>query len=176
MLAGPGAGKTFCLIERIRHFVDVQGIPPERICAVTFTNRAAGEIAGRLREAIGDSADDVMRGTIHSLCVSLLREHGERIGVPRGFGIADETYQLQVLRRLGVYQWGSSRLNDFTRHRLAGAELHPNSVQLLAEYKSLAGAAKAARLRRPGDPRRPAPGTARCPCGGGGALGCDPGG
>ncbi len=136
MLAGPGAGKTFCLIERIRHFVDVQGIPPERICAVTFTNRAAGEIAGRLREAIGDSADDVMRGTIHSLCVSLLREHGERIGVPRGFGIADETYQLQVLRRLGVYQWGSSRLNDFTRHRLAGAELHPNSVQLLAEYKS----------------------------------------
>ena len=138
MLAGPGAGKTFCLIERIRHLVDAQGIPPARICAVTFTNRAAGEIAGRLREAIGDSADDVMRGTIHSLCVSLLREHGERIGVPRGFGIADETYQVQVLRRLGVPKepWAHARLGDFTRHRLAGAELHPNSVQLLADYKA----------------------------------------
>ena len=42
------------------------------------------------------------RGTIHSLCVILLREHGERIGVPRGFGIADEGYQVQLLRRLGV--------------------------------------------------------------------------
>lgn len=138
MLAGPGAGKTFCLIERIRHFVDVQGIPAARICAVTFTNRAAGEIAGRLREAVGDRADDMFGGTIHSYCVSLLREYGERIGVPRGFGIADESYQVQVLRRLGVPKeaWAKSRLGDFTRHRLAGAELHPNSVQLLADYKS----------------------------------------
>lgn len=136
MLAGPGAGKTFCLIERIRHFVDVQGIAPSRICAVTFTNRAAGEIAERLRGAVGDRADDMTAGTIHSLCVSLLRAHGERIGVPRGFGIADETYQLQVLRRLGVYQWGGPRLNDFSRHRLAGEELHPNSVQLFADYRA----------------------------------------
>ena len=136
MLAGPGAGKTFCLIERIRHFVDVQGIPPARICAVTFTNRAAGEISGRLREALGDRAGDMTAGTIHSLCVILLREHGERIGVPRGFGIADESYQVQLLRRLGVYKWATTRLNDFSRHRLAGAELHPNSVQLLADYKA----------------------------------------
>ncbi len=138
MLAGPGAGKTFCLIERIRHFVDVQGIPAARICAVTFTNRAAGEIAGRLREAVGDRAGDMFGGTIHSYCVSLLREFGERIGVPRGFGIADESYQVQVLRRLGVPKeaWAKSRLGDFTRHRLAGAELHPNSVPLLADYKA----------------------------------------
>ena len=135
MLAGPGAGKTFCLIERIRHFVDVQGIPPSRICAVTFTNRAAGEIAGRLRGAVGERADDMTAGTIHSLCV-MLREHGERIGVPRGFGIADEGYQVQLLRRLGVYKWASTRLNDFSRHRLAGAPLNPNSVQLLADYKA----------------------------------------
>ena len=136
MLAGPGAGKTFCLIERIRHFVDSEGIPPARICAVTFTNRAAGEIAGRLRDAVGDRADDMTAGTIHSLCVSLLREHGERIGVPRGFGIADDAYQLEVLRRLGEYKWGSSRLNEFSRHRLAGEELHPNGVQLLAAYQA----------------------------------------
>lgn len=138
VLAGPGAGKTFCLIERIRHLINRQGIPPGRICAVTFTNRAAGEIAGRLRESVGGAADDVVRGTIHSLCVSLLRQQGERIGVPRGFGIADETYQIQVLRRLGVprEEWAKSRLGDFTRHRLAGEDLHPNSVQLLADYKA----------------------------------------
>ena len=136
VLAGPGAGKTFCLIERIRYFVDVQGIPPARICAVTFTNRAAGEIAGRLREAVGEPAGDIMAGTIHSLCVVILREHGERIGVPRGFGIADEAYQVQLLRRLGVYKWATSRLNDFSRHRLAGEALHPNSVPLLKEYQA----------------------------------------
>ena len=136
VLAGPGAGKTFCLIERIRHLVEVQGIPPSRICAVTFTNRAAGEIAGRLREAVGDLADDMTAGTIHSLCVALLREHGERIGVPRGFGIADDAYQQQLLRRLGVYKWASSRLTDFSRHRLAGEELHPNSVPILREYQA----------------------------------------
>jgi superfamily I DNA/RNA helicase/DNA polymerase III epsilon subunit-like protein len=137
VLAGPGAGKTFCLIERIRHFVEVQGIPPARICAVTYTNRAAGEIAGRLHGSMGPHADDITAGTIHSLCVLLLREHGERIGVPRGFGIADESYQVQVLRRLGVPKepWARSRLNDFSRHRLAGADLHPESLQLLAAYK-----------------------------------------
>ena len=77
-----------------------------------------------------------MAGTIHSLCVVMLREHGERIGVPRGFGIADEAYQVQLLRRLGVYKWATSRLNDFSRHRLAGEELHPNSVPLLKEYQA----------------------------------------
>ena len=134
VLAGPGAGKTFCLIERIRHLVDVQGIPPARICAVTYTNRAAGEIAGRLRESVGARVEDTTAGTIHSLCVVLLREYGERIGVPRGFGIADESYQVQLLRRLGVYKWAASRLSDFSRHRLAGADLHPDGLQQLAQY------------------------------------------
>ena len=101
------------------------------------------------RQALGDRADDMTAGTIHSLCVILLREHGERIGVPRGFGIADESYQVQLLRRLGVYKWATSRLNDFSRHRLAGAELHPNSVQLLAELQGMARPAEPPRLRRP---------------------------
>lgn len=136
VLAGPGAGKTFCLIERIRHTVDAFGIAPRRICAVTFTNRAAGEIAERLREALGPAADEIRGGTIHSLCVALLREHGERVGVPRGFGIADEPYQLEVLRRLGVYKWGSSRLRDFSRYRLMGEALQPDSLAILRQYQA----------------------------------------
>jgi len=49
---GPGAGKTFCLIARIQHLINT-GIDPHRICAVTFTNRAAEEIAMRLKQALG---------------------------------------------------------------------------------------------------------------------------
>src|SRR3954470_16477827 len=56
VLAGPGAGKTFCLIERIRFLIEQLGVPPERLCAFTFTNKAAGEIADRLARALGARA------------------------------------------------------------------------------------------------------------------------
>ncbi len=76
VVAGPGAGKTFCLIERIGHLIGTLGIDAERICAVTFTNKAAEEIATRLTESLGARADAVTRGTLHGLCADLLREHG----------------------------------------------------------------------------------------------------
>src|SRR2546425_6976124 len=63
--AGPGAGKTYCLIARIEHLVE-RGFDPHRICAVTFTNRAAGEIATRLEHTLGAKAEAVTRGTIHA--------------------------------------------------------------------------------------------------------------
>ncbi len=65
-------------------------------------------------------------------------QHGERIGVPRGFGIADDAYQVQLLRRLGVPkdEYARSRLNDFSRHRMAEEELHPNSIELLRAYRA----------------------------------------
>ena len=68
VVAGPGAGKTFCLIARIGHLIAREGIAPGRICAVTFTNKAADEIAGRLRREIGPDAEDITRGTLHALC------------------------------------------------------------------------------------------------------------
>src|SRR6267378_536277 len=99
VLAGPGAGKTFCLIERIGFLIDKLDIKPERICVFTFTNKAAGEIAERLVRELGPS---VKRGTIHAFCAELLREFGEQVGLQAGFGIADEPYQRSVLRRLKV--------------------------------------------------------------------------
>src|SRR2546425_11694845 len=69
VVAGPGAGKTFCLIARIQHLIST-GIDPHRICAVTFTNRAAEEIALRL----GERAEQITRGTIHAFCLAVLRE------------------------------------------------------------------------------------------------------
>src|SRR6266478_1265212 len=109
VVAGPGAGKTFCLIARISHLINTLGMAPERICAVTFTNRAAEEIALRLHHTLGDRADAITRGTIHALCLALLREHAEAAGVRKGFGVADEQYQKGILRRLhvGVEQQGS---------------------------------------------------------------------
>src|SRR5438094_8274644 len=93
VVAGPGAGKTFCLIARIHHLIDTLHMAPERICAVTFTNRAAEEIAVRLKHTIEDRADAITRGTIHSLCLPLLREPNAAAGRRRDFGLADEQYQ-----------------------------------------------------------------------------------
>src|SRR5881628_1263840 len=101
VVAGPGAGKTYCLVSRIQHLI-ASGIDPHRICAVTFTNRAAEEIADRLKAALGDRAEAVTRGTIHSLCLALLREFPEQVGLKRGFGVADEQYQDVILHRLRV--------------------------------------------------------------------------
>ena len=137
VLAGPGAGKTFCLIERIRHLIDVLDFDPARICAVTFTNKAAEEIAERLRAALGDRADGVKGGTLHALCAEILREHGEQIGIRRGFGIADAEYQADALRRLGVYREKRRTwlLGRFGLHRARGVELDPDDEVLFHRYR-----------------------------------------
>jgi DNA helicase II / ATP-dependent DNA helicase PcrA len=122
VLAGPGAGKTFCLIERIRFLIEHAGLAPDRLCAFTFTNKAAGEIADRLARTLGSRAELVKTGTIHSFCAELLREFGSRIGLQRGFGIADDRYQRAVLRRLAIPPaWHSRLLSRFATHRFRDA-------------------------------------------------------
>jgi len=118
VLAGPGAGKTFCLIERIRYLIEQLGMSPERLCAFTFTNKAAGEIAERLERTLGTRAAQLKTGTIHAYCAELLREFGSRVGLEPGFGIADERYQRGVLRRLGQNpRWHGTLLKRFTANR-----------------------------------------------------------
>src|SRR5205809_631933 len=102
VIAGPGAGKTYCLIARIDHLIHRHSMPPERLCAVTFTNRAAEEIAARLQHTLGERAETITRGTIHALCLALLREHTEAAGRQKGFGVADEEYQTVILGRQHV--------------------------------------------------------------------------
>jgi len=137
VVAGPGAGKTFCLIARIQHLITTVGIAPERICAVTFTNRAAEEIAVRLKHTLGDRADAITRGTIHALCLALLREHAEAAGLRKGFGVADEQYQKVILGRLHVpVEQRGSLLNRFSRHRVQKRdfELTQDDARLFREY------------------------------------------
>src|SRR5213593_3095090 len=134
VVAGPGAGKTYCLIARIEHLI-ATGIDPHRICAVTFTNRAAEEIAGRLKQTLGEKAEAITRGTIHALCLALLREHTDAAGLKRGFGVADEVYQTVVLGRLRVpAERRGGVLNRFGRHRLNGYTLQPDEARLFREY------------------------------------------
>jgi len=134
VVAGPGAGKTFCLIARIQHLVS-EGIDPHRICAVTFTNRAAEEIATRLKQTLGDKAEAVTRGTIHALCLALLREHPEEVGLKRGFGVADEQYQHVILHRLKVPgERRGGMLSRFSRHRFRDYPLQPDEARLYREY------------------------------------------
>src|SRR5205809_1023574 len=134
-VAGPGAGKTFCLIARINHLINTRGLAPERICAVTFTNRAAEEIAVRLEHTLGDRAEGVTRGRIHALCLALLREHAEVAGLRKGFGVADEQYQKVILGRLHVpLEQRGSLLNRFSRHRVQDYRLTDDDARLYREY------------------------------------------
>lgn len=136
MLAGPGAGKTFCLIERIRFLVEQRGLDPERICVFTFTNKAAGEIASRLERQLRSRSDRVKRGTIHAFCAELLREFGTNVGLEPGFGVADDDYQRSVLRRLQVPPaWHGSLLGRFAAYRFRGDELRPDDRMLFTRYQ-----------------------------------------
>jgi superfamily I DNA/RNA helicase/DNA polymerase III epsilon subunit-like protein len=134
--AGPGAGKTFCLTERIRFLIEHHGVDPKRICAFTFTNKAAGEIATRLAERLGGRADAITRGTIHAFCATLLRQRGGAVGLEPGFGIADEEYQLSVLRRLdGPRKWHRQVLTRFAGHRFRGDPLQHDDLLLFRRYE-----------------------------------------
>src|SRR5947208_7417884 len=135
VVAGPGAGKTFCLIARINHLITTLGIAPQRICAVTFTNRAAEEIGVRLTHTLRDRAEAITRGTIHALCLALLREHTEAAGLRKGFGVADELYQKVILGRLHVpLEQRGPLLNRFGRHRVQAYELTADDARLYREY------------------------------------------
>jgi superfamily I DNA/RNA helicase len=136
VLAGPGAGKTYCLAERIRYLVEVRGADPARICAFTFTNKAAGEIASRLVAHLGERAGHVKGGTIHAFCAELLRTHGAKVGLKAGFGIADEDYQRATLRRIGVpSRWQGGLLVRFASSRFRGEVLLDNDEEFLVKYE-----------------------------------------
>ncbi|MGH7700012.1 MAG: UvrD-helicase domain-containing protein [Gemmatimonadales bacterium] len=135
VVAGPGAGKTFCLIGRIHHLIGTLGFSPARICAVTFTNKAAEEIAHRLEGTLRDRAHEVTRGTLHAMCLGILREHVEAAGLRRGFGVADEAYQRTVLGRMNIHpKRRGALLTLFGRRRLQDHTLTAGDERLFAEY------------------------------------------
>ena len=75
VLAGAGSGKTRLVTYRIAHLVDKLSVPPENILAITFTNKAAGEMKERLVSLLGERSYDIWISTFHSMCVKILRKH-----------------------------------------------------------------------------------------------------
>ena len=104
ILAGPGSGKTRVIAQRIAHLVQVAGVPPWRILAVTFTNRAAREMRERVEALLGDRARDLAMGTFHSVCARILRRDGHHIGIPSGFAIYDTDDQMALVRQIEAAQ------------------------------------------------------------------------
>ncbi len=113
ILAGAGSGKTRVLAHRIAYLVGVQRVAPWRILAVTFTNRAAGELRERIIRLVGEPGKEVQAGTFHSICARVLRRDGEAIGLDRRFVIYDTEDQQQlmkqVLREEGLEAKGETR-------------------------------------------------------------------
>ena len=98
VLAGAGSGKTRVLTNRVAWLIGVCGIAPEAILAVTFTNKAAGEMRDRVEKLLGPDARGVWLSTFHSSCVRILRREIGHLGRSRGFVIYDEDDSLSVVR------------------------------------------------------------------------------
>jgi DNA helicase-2/ATP-dependent DNA helicase PcrA len=106
ILAGAGSGKTRVITYRIAHLIGNADAEPDQVLAVTFTNKAAGEMRERVEGLIGDEARGVWLSTFHALCARLLRREAPKIGLSRDFVIYDSSDQVaavkQIEKELGI--------------------------------------------------------------------------
>jgi DNA helicase II / ATP-dependent DNA helicase PcrA len=98
IFAGAGSGKTRVLTHRIALLLGEKSVAPDRILAVTFTNKAAGEMKSRLERMVGASARDLWVGTFHAMCVRMLRRDGTKAGISPSFAIIDDADQRQLVK------------------------------------------------------------------------------
>jgi DNA helicase-2/ATP-dependent DNA helicase PcrA len=144
ILAGAGSGKTRVLTMRIADLVGRRGAAPDRVLALTFTNKAAREMRGRLRELLPPATPaqgGVWVGTFHAVATRILRQHPEAIGYRPGFAIFDEEDQRSLLKRA-----------------LADLEVDPKEHQVAGLAAKISRAK--AELRGPDDLDRRTPGNA----------------
>ncbi len=98
VLAGAGSGKTTVLVNRIAHIICDKNTPPWAVLAITFTNKAAGEMKTRLSAVLGSEAEDIWSGTFHSVCMRILRRDIEKLGYNRDFSVYDTADALIVVK------------------------------------------------------------------------------
>ncbi|HEX5449097.1 MAG TPA: UvrD-helicase domain-containing protein, partial [Gaiellaceae bacterium] len=98
VIAGAGSGKTRVLTHRVAHLLSAHGVKPNEILAITFTNKAAGEMRERVERMIGPSARAIWILTFHSACGRILRREAERLGYRSNFTIYDQADQIRVVK------------------------------------------------------------------------------
>ena len=137
VLAGAGSGKTRVLTTRIARLVEHHGVDPRHILAVTFTNKAAGEMRDRIERLLGTAPAGMWVGTFHAIGARLLRAHAHLVGRTSSFTIYDEDDALGIVKRL------MARHNISTKQWTPRAIRGPiseakNALVTVAEYESLA--------------------------------------
>ena len=98
ILAGAGSGKTRVLTHRTAYLIEEKGVNPYNIMAITFTNKAAGEMRERIDALVGYGSESIWVSTFHSTCVRILRRHIDRIGYDTNFTIYDTEDQKTVVK------------------------------------------------------------------------------
>ncbi len=126
VLAGAGSGKTRVITQRIAHLILDRGEPAHGLVAVTFTNKAAAEMRGRIERLLGGAPEGAWIGTFHAFCLRLLRREGRHVGLEPGFAVYDTDDQVAVVRRI---------LRD---------DGEPDTVQIARTYLSRISRAKSA--------------------------------
>lgn len=103
ILAGAGSGKTRVLTHRIAYLIEERGVNPWNILAITFTNKAAGEMRERVDDIVGFGSESIWVSTFHSTCVRILRRHIDRLGYDTNFTIYDTDDQKTLMRDICKY-------------------------------------------------------------------------
>ncbi|MBQ7134279.1 MAG: UvrD-helicase domain-containing protein [Ruminococcus sp.] len=98
ILAGAGSGKTTVLVNRIAYILKMELCQPWQILAITFTNKAAGELKDRIASVVEFGAQDIWASTFHSTCARILRRYGERIGYTSHFTVYDTDDQRRLMK------------------------------------------------------------------------------
>jgi DNA helicase-2/ATP-dependent DNA helicase PcrA len=138
ILAGAGSGKTRTVTHRVAEIIAQGRAQPNQILAVTFTNKAAGEMRQRLQTLIGPDAEAVWCMTFHALCVRILRRSGQALGLATNFAIADSDDQRKIMREILTERVGDGEKVDPSEVRtmLGGISRAKNALQTISQLRS----------------------------------------
>ncbi len=150
VIAGAGSGKTRVLVHRAAWLIDVEGISPQSLLAVTFTNKAAAEMRGRIEALLGLPVNHLWIGTFHGLAHRLLRRHWREAGLPQNFQIIDSDDQLRLIKRLlknleiddsrwvprEIQYFINAQKDEGLRPQHIDDDRDPNRRQMIALYKA----------------------------------------
>ena len=138
VLAGAGSGKTRVITYRVAWLVREVGVPADAVVAVTFTNKAAGEMHERIERLLGITPLPTFVGTFHRFALGLLRRWGPRIGVPSGFVIFDRDDQISAVKK-ALQEEGIAESSFQPRQVLAAISAAKNRLMGPSEYEAAAG-------------------------------------